>query len=446
MAMTTGRSAEPGGLRRLGLRFQGDRDRLLAEAHARPSTPLPGPSLATRIAVLSDNAEQDADLNHMVALCRRLGAAEPSPGGRWCAVDAGTWRLRWERHTEISTWTFYRPIPESYVPSLSETALDLAPLDWLGDLPGEVLAAAHLALLRDRPEAPMMPAEDEIACDVAGGMAQVYTDFRPGPDGFTRLLLVQPLPDAALAGRLVQQLFEIETYRLLALLAFPLAGPASSELSRVENEATECAVQVSQNSGLSADRYLLNRLAKLAGEVQALAGRTSFRFSAARAYHGIVQERIQQLREMPMEGRPTIAEFMARRLSPAMRTCQAVSERQERAIEHLSRITQLLSTRVGVAAEETNSSLLASMDRRAMLQLRLQQTVEGLSVAAISYYALGLISYASKALEFWSPKLKPELITGLAVPLVVLGVWLALNRFHTKLKMIETGTRPASSP
>ncbi len=43
-----------------------------------------------------------------------------------------------------------------------------------------------------------------------------------------------------------------------------------------------------------------------------------------------------------------------------------------------------------MALEAQNQTLLASMDRRARLQLRLQQTVEGLSVAAICYYVVGL--------------------------------------------------------
>ena len=331
--------------------FHGERNKLLAEAHARPYTPLPSPTLGTRIANLST---ADADLAHMTALCRQLDVPEPGPNSRWCAIDAG-------------------------------------------------------------------------------GTAQVFTDFRPGPDLFTRIQIIQAQPDANNAGRLVQRLFEIETYRLLAMLAFPLTEPAGKLLARLEEEAAAAALEVCKTGSVEADRALLNRLAGMAGEAQALLGRTSFRFSAARAYYGLVQERVEQLRETRLEGRPTLAEFMERRLAPAMRTCTAVAERLQGVIAHISTTSQLLNTRVDVAAEANNERLLASMERRARLQLRLQQTVEGLSVAAISYYALGLLSYIFKAGEVVWKHFDPALATGLSAPLVIGLVWRTLHRVRLKM-------------
>jgi uncharacterized membrane-anchored protein len=367
----------------------------------------------------------------MTALCRRLGEPEPGPDSRWCAIDAGSWRLRWERHTEASTWTFYRPLAEDTVPGLDETALDLVPRDWLAEIPGEILVGSHIVLLRKRPELPPSRTE-EIALHVAGGTAQVFTDFRPGADLFTRIQIIQPQPDANNAGRLVQRLFEIETYRLLAMLAFPLTEPAGKLLARLEEEAAAAALEVCKTGSVDADRALLNRLADMAGEAQALLGRTSFRFSAARAYYGLVQERVEQLRETRLEGRPTLAEFMERRLAPAMRTCTAVAERLQGVIAHISTTSQLLNTRVDVAAEANNERLLASMERRARMQLRLQQTVEGLSVAAISYYALGLLSYIFKAGEAFWKGLDPALATGFSAPVVIAVVWRTLHRARLK--------------
>lgn len=409
-------------------KFHPQRNRLLAEAHARPYTPLPSPSLATRIANLSAAEE---DFIHVTALCRQLGVPEPAPNARWCAINAGDWRLRWERHTEASTWTFYRAIAEDTAPAPDETALDLVPRHWLDHLPGEILVGSHITLLRKRPVP--LSGVDEIAVNVAGGAAQVFTDFRPGRDLFTRIQIIQPQADANTAGRLVQRLFEIETYRLMALLAFPLAEPAGQVLTRLEAEAAAAALEVCKVGGVEADRALVNRLAVLAGEAQALLGQTSFRFSAANAYYGLVRERIEQLRETRLEGRPTLAEFMERRLAPAMRTCTAVGERLKEVVEHISTTTQLLNTRVEVASEANNERLLASMNRRAKLQLRLQQTVEGLSVAAISYYALGLLNYIFKAGEnFWNG-FDPAIATGISAPLVILVVWRTLHRVRMKM-------------
>jgi uncharacterized membrane-anchored protein len=427
-------SARSSSMPYVALRFHGDRNSLLAEAHARPSTPLPTPTLASRIATLSDRADNSSDLNHMVALCRRLGVPEPQKGVRWCVLDAGSWWLRWEQHTEASTWTFYRPIPESYIPKSNETALDLVPQDWLTGLPGETLVAAHISLLRERSPMGMLPAADEVATDLSDGAAQVYTDFRTGADSFTHFQLIQAKPDAAQAGRIMLRLFEIETYRLMALLAFPLAGEVAKALSRLEAETIDAAIHLADEGGIEEDRALLRRLATLAGEAQTLAGRTNFRFAAARAYYGIVLERIQQLREQRIGSRPNIADFMERRLAPAMRTCAAVSERQQSLIEHVARTSQLLNTRVELAAEVTNAKLLASMDKRARWQLRLQQTVEGLSVAAISYYGVGLLASVFGAVENKWPNFDKVTATGIAVPVVFALVWWALQRVRKKIR------------
>jgi len=369
----------------------------------------------------------------MAALCRKLGAPEPGPGARWCMLDAGAWSLRWERHTEISTWTALRLNPDGDTATFSTTALDLAPQRWLATLPGEVLAAAHVALVRTAPKTMVFAGEDLIASEVAGGAIQAFTDFRPGPDGFTRFIVVQRDEDPALAGRVLQQLFEIETYRLLAMLAFPQATASAEPIAALEAEAAVAAEHVADEGGVEADRLLLASLAALAGRAEALAGGTSFRFSAARAYHGIVQERINQLNERPIGARPTIGEFMERRLAPAMRTCEAVAERQREVIARIARTTQMLNTRVEVAAEAINLGLLKSMDRRARQQLRVQQTVEGLSAAAISYYALGLLKFLMEAVAKIVHGIDPTLTTGLAAPVVVFFVWVFLQRIRRHL-------------
>ena len=356
----------------LTLRFHPERDQLLAEAHARPSTPAQAPLMAARIATLSGEAGVAADRAHMAALCRKLSAAEPGPEARWCIVDGGTWRLRWERHTEVSTWTVFRRAPADEPGAFADTALDILPQDWLAALPGEVLAAAHAALVETAPKVSVFAEADLVSFEVAGGAVQVFTDFRPGPDGFTRFVLVQEAGGPVLAGRIVQQLFEIETYRLLALLAFPTATAAAVEIARMEGEAADAAMQVAQEGGVDADRALLSRLAGLAGRVEALAASTGFRFAASRAYHGLVQERISQLNERPLGGRPGIRDFMVRRLAPAMRTAEAAAERQRDVISRVARTTQMLAARVDIASEATNASLLESMDRRAQQQLRLQ--------------------------------------------------------------------------
>lgn len=413
------------------------RARLLAEAHARPPAPLDTPMLATRLATLGAEASAGRDRAHMAALCAQLGHAPPAEAASWCALDAGDWQMRWERHTEFSTWTFFTP-PRSTA-LLSEAALDRAPRDWLTALPGDVLVATALDV---RPRAALgdplarLP-HDTVGARVADGAATVYTDFRAGPDGFTRVLLLTESDDPALNGRLVQSLLEIETYRLTALLAFPLAGEAGAEVGRIEREAAALAGELSGGSEPEKDRALLGRLAALAGEAEALSARTAFRFGAGRAYHEIVRERVAGLREERVATLLTLGNFMERRLAPAMRTCDSVAEREHAVIERIARTGELLNTRVQVAAEGASVALLASMDRRAKAQLRLQRTVEGLSVAAISYYAVGLLLYPLKALEKTRYGFDATLAAGLLAPLVVLVIWFLLSRLKASLERDE---------
>lgn len=414
-------------------RYHPDRDALLAEAHARPSTPLAAPTLTTRIANLSGEAGLTEDRAHMAALCRRLGQPEPGPSSRWCVLEAGSWRLRWERHTEVSTWTFFRSPSNEGV--FAGSALDLAPRDWLAQFPGEVLAAVRLEIrsASDVDAWPTVFGAEAIAADVADGAARVVTDFRPDAGGMTRMLLIADTGDHALVGRLAQSLLEIETYRLLAMLAFPIAGAAGGTLGKVEKEAASLAGLLAAECEPEEDRRLLSRLTALAGETEALIARTAYRFSAATAYHDLVRERIHRLREQRVDALQTLGEFMQRRLDPALRTCDAVAERQRAAIDRIARMTQMMNTRVEVAAEATNAALLASMDRRADLQLRLQQTVESVSAAAIAYYALGLLGYPLKALEKLWPDVDSALVTGLVAPLVLVFVWWSLRRWRERL-------------
>ncbi len=225
----------------------------------------------------------------------------------------------------------------------------------------------------------------------------------------------------------MQRLFEIETYRMLALLALPLARRHGPELSRSGARLTEMTARLAAIEGLEDERRLLGELTRMSAEIEDMAATASYRFAAARAYDALVRRRVAELRETRFEGMQTIGEFLERRLAPAMATCEAVAARLEARSDRVSRASQLLRTRIDIALEAQNGELLRSMDRRARLQLRLQQTVEGLSVAAISYYLVGLVGYAAKALKAAGVALDADLVTGLSIPLVVglvgFGVW-----------------------
>jgi uncharacterized membrane-anchored protein len=381
--------------------------------------------LVTRIAAMSGQSGAGADREHMTALCRRMGRREPDAAATWCALDAGEWQLRWERHSEFSSWTFFaRPDGAE-----GESAMDRVPRDWLAAFPGPTLVLTTFAISIGEGAAFAAGHRAEtIGSRLMDGAATVFTDLRPDWGGMTRFALAMHRDDPVLTGRIALFLLEIETYRLMALLAFPVAQETARQLLAIEREAGELAGQFAADVGVEDDRSLLARLVGLSGRMEAMGASTSFRFGAGRAYYGIVQDRIGWLREEALPGQQTIGEFMDRRLRPAMRTCETVAEREAAVIARIARAGQMLNTRVELVAQQINADLLQSMDRRALTQLRLQKTVEGLSVAAISYYVVSLLLYPLGAFGRTYPWLRPELLTAALVPLVVLVVWLLLRR------------------
>jgi uncharacterized membrane-anchored protein len=351
--------------------------------------------------------------------------------------------MKWERHTEFSR--FMVIVRGVAADPFATTAVNVLPADWLDALPGRVIAAQQVALVADD-GAPLdlralsaryFAGNHLIGAEVSGGRATAVTDFRIQPDGFSRFLLLDRGTGERQAGRIVQRLLEIDTYRVMALLAFPLARELSPVLAAHERELAAVADALVA-CGENDEPVLLDRLTRLAAETESGEARNRYRFSAAAAYYEIVRQRIEDLREGRIEGMQTVREFTERRLAPAMNTCLVMAQRQDMLSQRVARATQLLSTRVDLTRERQNQALLASMDRRARLQLRLQQTVEGLSVAAITYYVVGLIAYAAKAMSGARLPVREDVVIGIAVPLVAAAVFLATRRVRRKMEREET--------
>ena len=77
------------------------------------------------------------------------------------------------------------------------------------------------------------------------------------------------------------------------------------------------------------------------------------------------------------------------------------------------------------------------MNRRARLQLRLQETVEGLSVVAFTYYASQLVHYLAKGASTILPWLSPELTTAVSIPLIAGVSVLGIHRMRSRLRAEE---------
>jgi uncharacterized membrane-anchored protein len=414
------------------------RFQLANEVHARPHEPLRAPERAFYLAVLVDAAAREREHAHVAGLCERYGRHPPPAEAIHFSVDLGPLRLRWERHTEFSSYAFF--VRGAAASPFAEAAAAAVPPEWLARIPGRSLVALHAELIeRGKP----LPGGSEIAAAFGGnyvvgsgvgdGAGAAFTDFRVHADGCGRILVFDRELSRFQAGRTLQRLFEIETYRMMALLALPVARALAPRLAAMERELAQVAAALAQ--GGAGDDALLDQLTRLAAEVESAVGESRYRFGATRAYHDLVNGRIAELRERRLPGTQTVREFMQRRLDPAMATCDSTARRLLELSERVARASSLLSTRVGVARERQNQELLASMDRRARLQLRLQETVEGLSVVAITYYAVGLVGYAAKALETLGVRVEPALAMGVAiVPVAALA---ALGVRHVRRAVVR---------
>lgn len=405
------------------------------EVHARPPESLTPPLRLSYLALLSSWTTREQHWEHVASLARQFGVAPPEPEANYFSADLGPFRIKWERHTEFTRYKIIVPgaDPDPFAAPAIAAVLE----DWVATLPGEVIMAAHVALVRaDHPSADadalargLFAGNTPIGATIAGGRATAFTDFRIHADGFSRVLVRDHGMTPRQAGRMIQRLLEIDTYRILALLALPVARALSPVLTRWERELAEIT-QILVKASESDEAALLERLTRLAAQIENSEADNVYRFSAAAAYYELVQRRIAELREERIQGLQTFQEFMERRLAPAMNTCRAAASRQESLSERVSRATHLLSTRVDVSRERQTHALLESMNRRAKLQLRLQETVEGLSVAAITYYIAGLVGYTAKALKSLGVPVNPDLAIGVAIPVVAILVALAIRKIR----------------
>ena len=233
-------------------------------------------------------------------------------------------------------------------------------------------------------------------------------------------------------GRLVQRLLDIETYRMAALMGLPAARETGAWLSDGEAELAALAEQV-QGAAKADEAALLDRLTRLAAALESRYAATHTRFSASAAYFSLVEQRLADIAETRIEGMQSLHDFMQRRLLPAMHTCRSADRRQAALSQRIERTSSLLRTRVEVEQQQSNRELLAGMNRRQELQLKLQSTVEGLSVAAISYYVLGLLGYLFKGAQSLGWPFSAEASIAVAVPLVVALVWWSLRQLHHRV-------------
>jgi uncharacterized membrane-anchored protein len=426
------------------------------EVHARPPESLVAPCDITLISMLSGAASRDVDWQHLRSLCDtfdvRLPDAPVDHHSAQIGGQIGGVRLTLERHTEFARYTFVAPAIADAMAGFGDQPPPGISSAWLSSIGGELLVATRVKLIKGGNGGGTASVGGADAVDIdaisrsyfsgniilgsrlGGGVAHAFTDFRIHPDGYGRLLVIDHGMQPRQAGRMVQRLLEVDTYRMMALLALPVARGLWPQIEGFEHDLAKLSNEIAVE-GDAAEAQILERLTRLEAAVHSQYAEHHYRFSASAAYYELVQRRIEELREVRIEGLQTFREFTERRLAPAMSTCRTAAANLEGLSERISRTTQLLSTRVEIARETQNRTLLEGMARRAKQQLKLQQTVEGLSIVAISYYVVGLVSYGAKALRGAGFRIDPDVVTGLSIPVALAAVAVGLQRLTRAVAM-----------
>ncbi|MGO4908977.1 DUF3422 family protein [Pseudorhodobacter sp. W20_MBD10_FR17] len=413
---------------------------LVNELHARPFPALTVPCHAVYVAIKEPehavNRDRVADRTHLLALLDRNGSPHPQPDATHFSGAMGRHHLKWESHTEFVTYS-------AFGSGLSARAFDpieadVFPEGWLANAPGTRLTSV-LIRVEEMPEdeAEMLTKLDDwfvpeslAMARVVDGAAVIAGDFRIDPAGHMRFaVFVQKGTGERRVGRIVQRLCEVETYRAMSMLGLMRARSLSGKLNELDPQLSRLISGM--NSTDHSPEEVLQTLLKVSAELESLAVQFSFRFGATEAYEAIVTQRVSVMREVRVEGRQTFGEFMMRRYDPAMRTVKSVDARLRNMAERATRAAELLRTRVDVERSAQNQKLLESMDARADLQLRLQTTVEGLSVVAISYYAVNLLAYIAYPVTE-GLGISKGMSMAVMVPLVIFGVWAMVRRIRNK--------------
>jgi uncharacterized membrane-anchored protein len=377
--------------------------------------------------------------NALVDLCTRCGLPAPATDAKHIRIDMPEGVLVWESHSEFITCTWEFAVPDNR----AAEPFHPSARSFLGQVrqlppPGQLLVAVDLHLAPDggiRTGLQDAFGQTQIAASEAEeSRALIATDFNPDAHGWVRVLIINRGLTSDQAGALVQRVLEIETYRTFALLGLPEAQALAPTIRRIEVELPDLLRQMKESDDFEANHRLLNRITALAAELEAGAAASLYRFGATRAYDELVRLRLNSIGERPVPGMQSWSSFLSRRLNPAMRTCASTEERQANLSRKLARAAQLLRARVDVALEQQNRSLLETMNERARTQLRLQQTVEGLSVAAITYYVASLAHLLFEGAHAAGLHVDPNVATAFTVPFALIGVaWLVrrIRRGHS---------------
>ena len=433
------------------------------ELHARPYIKLSNNLRVFHFAYL---IKENDDKKSWIYLDKFLGKINfqnlPKEASKYWVAEGRDLIIRYECHTEFISLTLIYPNKienkNRNKPKLfDENFLRLLPTDFLKKFPGEHFLSSWIEMVPSKHIFKPIDIErffyhDNFAgSNVAEDGANVFMSFKSDRtnflgSGFRRVFIQNKNLRTRRTGRLLQRLVELETYQVLSLLGLPQVRQESLNLINLEKQITEITKSVSRTTKKNLDKKSitypdyqkdLNELSYVVAKIEEIDSSTNYRLSATAAYYKLVEQRITDLREDRLESFQTNNEFLSRRLQPAIRTSEAFSRRLESLATRAQRADNLVRTQIEMGVQIQNKDLLESMELRARAQLRLQETVESLSIVAITYYIVGLLSTLVDPISFDNFLISKAVFLALCVPIILVLIWFIAKMVRKKINKIK---------
>ena len=430
------------------------------ELHARPYIKLSNNLRTFHFAYLIKENDEKRSWTYLNEFLSKINFQKlPKESSKYWVAEGKDLIIRYECHTEFISLTLIYPnkIENKNKNKLfDENFLRLLPIDFLKNFPGNLFLSSWIEMVPTKKNFRPIDIEgffyhDNFAgSNVAEDGANVFMSFKSDRtdflgSGLRRVFIQNKTLRTRRTGRLLQRIVELETYQVLSLLGLPQVRQETSNLSNLEKQITEITKSVSKTAKKNLNKKSiaypdyqqdLNELSYVVAKIEEIDSSTNYRLSATEAYYKLVEQRIQDLREERLESFQTNYEFLSRRLQPAIRTSEAFSRRLESLATRAQRADNLVRTQIEMGVQMQNKNLLQSMDLRARAQLRLQETVESLSIVAITYYIVGLLSTLVDPINFENFIISKTVFLALCVPIILILIWYIAKMVRKKINKI----------
>lgn len=417
--------------------------KLRDELHSRTYPVFTSPVVVCSFSYLRTDANVEDEKVHLETLINSTSLELVSQNLNRMRLACQHYKLRVDFYNEFTCYQFiFENKPET---DFKHNLMSLVPGDWLIEVSGIPLVSMNFITQKCLDQSIDKSKFIDYFGDVqiigsytAQGAARTWSSFITNENKNINVLVEDEQLGPRRLGRLIQRLVDIENYRMMSLLALPVAQKTLSQVERIEQDLTQIVMQLSDMGSMEHETNLLNHLYRLAAQNEQLRAHTLHRFGASAAYQVILDERLAEIEDSSIAGYQTITSFYYRRMRPALRTCNSARKRLEQLSNHLERVTEMLSTSVNVCVGKQNQKMLETLAQQSKMQLRMQQTVEGLSIVAITYYASSLLSYVFKSMEKLDVINSPYLWTGLSVPVIAALTFVGIRWIKTRVLRPET--------